>query len=218
MSELTPKQAHQIWLQAAEKVKDRVIAPTLYRALELPVGIAVDGDEFILGFSNQDSPMAGHLRSAQHRAIIDQCVSEVLKKKVRVRIIEGTTPEDYEHYKELLKSRETHPGHHQRPERERARDHRGLGRGRRADHPHVCPASTCGSSRSSGRSSCGRRSEIINEAVEEMGYDENSDEIQKRALARVFEKFATVVEIPVDDARVRVLQAPQGGQALGSGC
>ena len=30
---------------------------------------------------------------------------------------------------------------------------------------------------------------IINEAVNDMGYDENSDEIQKRALARVFEKF-----------------------------
>lgn len=107
MNEITQKQAHQIWQIAAEKVKDRVIAPTLYRALELPVGIAVEGNEFILGFANQDLPMAGHLRSAQHRAIVDQCVSEVLKRKVRVRIIEGTTPEDYEHYKQQEKARET---------------------------------------------------------------------------------------------------------------
>ena len=64
MAEFTQQQAHQIWLTAAEKVKDRVIAPTLYRALELPVGIAVDENEFILGFANQDIPMAGHLRSA----------------------------------------------------------------------------------------------------------------------------------------------------------
>ena len=112
---------------AAEKVKDRVIAPTLYRALELPTGITVDGDEFILGFSNADLPMAGHLRSAQYKAIIDQCVSEVLKKKVRVRIIEGTTLEDYEHYKQQLQCARRYPGDRQRPERAGARGHRGSG-------------------------------------------------------------------------------------------
>ena len=37
---------------------------------------------------------------------------------------------------------------------------------------------------------------IINDAVNSFGYSDESDEIQKRALARVFEKFATVVDIP----------------------
>ena len=120
MAEFTQQQVHQMWLTAAEKVKDRVIAPTLYRALELPVGIAVDGNEFILGFANQDIPMAGHLRSAQHRAIVDQCVSEVLRRKVRVRIIEGTTLEDYEQYKRQQQAREqTHVTLNAQREKER---------------------------------------------------------------------------------------------------
>jgi len=195
MSEITPKQAHQIWLQAAERVKDRVIAPTLYRALEVAVGITVDGDEFILGFANQDIPMAGHLRSAQHRAIIDQCVSEVFKQKVRVRIIEGTTLEDYEHYKQQVQARAaTQTTVSAQRERERqvlmAWD-------------EVAEQITRTYAKLHLRNLPQARAEFmwaafktINEAVDRMGYNENSEEIQKRAVARVFEKFATVVEVP----------------------
>lgn len=195
MSEMTSKQVHQIWLQAAEKVKDRVIAPTLYRALELPVGITIDGDEFILGFANQDLPMAGHLRSAQHRAIIDQCVSEVLKRKVRVKIIEGTTLEDYEQYKQQAQARAaTQTTVSAKREKERQII---------AAWDEVGEQITRLYARLQLRSLPQSRAEfmwdafkIINDAVNRMNYDENAEEIEKRALARVFEKFATVVEIP----------------------
>ncbi len=182
-------------MQAAEKVKDRVIAPTLYRAVELAVGITVDGDEFILGFANPDLPMAGHLRSAQHHAIIDQCVSEVLKHKVRVRIIEGTTPEDYEHYKQQVQARaavQTTVSAKREKERQviAAWDEVGEQITRLYARLHL-------------RNLPQMRAEfmwaafkIISDAVDAMDYSEDADEIQKRALARVFEKFATVVEIP----------------------
>lgn len=195
MNEITAKQAHQIWLTAAERVKDRVIAPTLYRALELPTGIAVDGDEFILGFSNADLPMAGHLRSAQYKAIIDQCVSEVVKRKVRVRIIEGTAPEDYERYKTQLQARDaTQVTVSAQKERERAI---------LAKWDEVGEQITRRYARLQLRQLAQQRAEfmweafrIINQAIEDMGYTDDSDEIQKRALARVFERYATVVEIP----------------------
>lgn len=195
MTEIPQKQAHQIWLQAAERVKDRVIAPTLYRALELPTGIALDGDEFILGFSNADLPMAGHLRSAQHKAIIDQCVSEVLKRKVRVRIIEGTTPDDYAHYKQQLSAHDaTQVTISAQRERERAVI---------AKWDEIGEQITRSYAKLHLRQLAQQRAEfmwdafrVINQAVDSMGYTDESDEIQKRALARVFEKFAMVVEIP----------------------
>ena len=37
---------------------------------------------------------------------------------------------------------------------------------------------------------------VINEAVNKFNYTEQSDEIHKRSLARVFEKLATCVEVP----------------------
>lgn len=195
MNEMNAKQAHQAWLSAAEKVKDRVIAPTLYRALELPTGITLDGDEFILGFSNADLPMAGHLRSAQYKAIIDQCVSEVVKKKVRVRIIEGTTLDDYAVFKDQLKARDaSHVTVSAQRERERAVIAKWDEIGERITRLYA---------KLHLRQLAQQRAEfmweafaIINQAIEEMGYGEGADEIQKRALARVFEKFSTVVEIP----------------------
>jgi hypothetical protein len=195
MSELNPNQVHQLWLQAAEKVKDRVIAPTLYRALELPRGIMIDGDEFILGFSNQDLPMAGHLRSAQHKAIIEQCISDVVKKKVRLRIIEGTTIADYEHFKNQQAAK-TVAATTMSVQREQERavlaawDEVSEKITRAYAHLHL-------------RQLAQNRAmfmmeafKVINEAVNRMGYDSNTDEISQRALARVFEKFATAVDIP----------------------
>lgn len=195
MNELNPTQVHQLWLQAAEKVKDRVIAPTLYRALELPHGITIDGDEFILGFSNQDLPMAGHLRSAQHKAIIEQCVSDVVKKKVRLRIIEGTTLADYEHYKK----------------QQAARTVAATSLSAQREHEHAVIAAwdevaekiTRGYARLHLRQLAQNRAmfmmeafKVINEAIDRLGYDSNTDEISQRALARVFEKFATAVDLP----------------------
>ena len=195
MSEMTPKQAHQVWLQAAEMVKDRVISPTLYRALELPVGITVDGDEFILGFANPDIPMSSHLKSAQHRALIEQCVSEILKRKVRVRVIEGTTVEEYENYKRQVEARESSQiSISAQRDRERVVT---------AAWDEVGEKITRLYARLHLRQLPQMRAEfmwqafrIINQAVDEMGYDEKSDDIQKRSIARVFEKFSTVVEIP----------------------
>ena len=195
MSEITSKQAHQIWLEAAERVKDRVIAPTLYRALELPVAITVDGDEFVLGFSNQDIPMSSHLRSAQHRAIIDQCVSEIIGRKVRVRIIEGTTLEDYENYKRQIQVRDASQiSTIAQRDKERqvlaAWDEVGERISRLYARLHLRQLPQVRAD------FMWEAFKIINQAVDAMGYNENSDEIQKRAVARVFEKFATVVEIP----------------------
>jgi hypothetical protein len=103
---MQPKEVHQLWLQAAEKVKDRVINPTLYRALELGVGIMIDEDHFVLGFANADMPMASHLGSSQHVALIEQCISEAAGRKLRLRLIEGTTPADYDAFKSNLAARE----------------------------------------------------------------------------------------------------------------
>jgi hypothetical protein len=195
MNQITPKQAHQVWLQAAEMVKDRVISPTLFRALELPVGITLDGDEFILGFANPDIPMSSHLMSAQHRAIVEQCIGEILKRKVRLRVIEGTTLQDYENYKRQVQAREsTQISIAAQRDRERvviaAWDEVGEKITRLYARLHL-------------RQLPQMRAEfmwqafrIINQAVDEMGYDENSDDIHKRSIARVFDKYATVVEVP----------------------
>lgn len=195
MSQLDPRQAHKLWLQAQEMVKDRVIAPTLYRALELGVGITVDGDHFVLGFSSADLPMASLLRSSQHQAIIEQCISEVLKKKVRLRIVEGTSIEDYENWKRQQAAREaTATTISARREQERAVEQAWEEVGEKITrtyarmHLRQLPQAKAAFMREAFK--------VINQAVDQLGYTEASDEIHHRSLARVFEKFATVVGVP----------------------
>ena len=195
MSEMNQKQAHKSWNEAAERVKDKVIAPTLYRALELGVGITIDGDRFVLGFAGPDMPMASHLRSAQHRAIIDKILSEVVGKKVRLLIIDGTSLADYESYKTQKAAREAAATtiSVRRDEERRVQlawEEAGekITRSYARLHLRQLPQSRAAFIR--------QAFEVLNEAVNRLGYTEESDELHRRALARVFEKFATVVEIP----------------------
>ena len=66
------------------------------------MGLTVEGDYFVLGFSNADLPMAGHLRSSQHLAIIEQSLSEVAQVR-RCACASSKAPrsQDYENYKKL---------------------------------------------------------------------------------------------------------------------
>ncbi len=192
---MDPNQARQIWLQVSEKVKDRVISPTLYRALELGVGVTMEDDEFILGFSGGDMPMATHLRSSQHRALIEQCLSDAMKRKVRLRIIEGTTEADFENFKKLKAMAEaTRTAVSERRERDRQLEHA---------WEEVAEKITRGYARLEFRQFPQSRAifmrqafAVINEAVNRLGYTNESEEAHKRGLARVFEKFSVVMEVP----------------------
>lgn len=195
MESMNQKQVHQIWLQVAEMVKDRVIVPTLYRALELGVGLTIDGDQFILGFSSADLPMASLLRSGQHQAIIEQCIYAVVKKKLRLKLVEGTTLADYEAYKRQIAAREaTQTTISAQREQERAIQ---------AAWDEIGEKITRGYARLHLRQLPQSRGKfmkwafgVINEGIKSLNYTDDADEMHQRALGRVFEKFATVVDIP----------------------
>ncbi|MCE5322986.1 hypothetical protein LLG46_06690 [bacterium] len=194
MGEITQQEAINVWKVAQEKVKDRVIAPTLYIALEKAVGITVEHGQFILGFSNADAPMAGHLRSAQHLAIIEQSISEVLKKKVRLKTIEGTTLADYEAQKKLAQAREATA--------ETVSAQRAQERQVELAWEEVTEKITRGYARLQQRQFAQNKARfvrwglgIVHEAVVKFNYSDESGDAHKRAFARMFEKFATAVDM-----------------------
>ncbi len=195
MSVVNPNQAQQVWLQTVEKVKDRVIAPTLYRALEMGVGLTIDGDYFVVGFSSADYPMSGHLRSSQHLPVIEKCLSEVIGRKVRLRVVEGTTLQDYENFKKIKATADAvRSTLSERKERERQIEE---------TWDEVAEKITRGYMRLPLRQLAQTKGifimeafKFINQAVNQLEYSNNSDEMHKRALSRVFEKLANVVEVP----------------------
>jgi hypothetical protein len=193
--ELTPAEAKRIWQEAAERVKDKVIAPTLYRAVEAGVGITLDGDLFVVGFSGADLALAGHIRSAQHHAIILQSLAEVLKKPVRLLTIDGTNVEDYENYKRLRAAGEAvSVTMSERRAKERQIEQA---------WEEIAEKITRGYAKwplhqlSQSRGFFIRHAfKLINEGVKAMGYSEDSNEIHKRSLSRVFDKFGNVIDVP----------------------
>ena len=192
---MEPQEAQQIWNRAAERVKDKVIAPTLYRALELGVGLTIEGDFFVLGFSSADVPMAGHLRSSQNLPIIEQSLSEVIGRRVRLRVVDGTTLQAYEDYKKMQAAGEA--------SRAAISDRRDAERQAEQVWDEVAEKIARGYARLHLRQLAQTKGlyiaqafEVLNEAVNRIGYTDDSDELQKRALARVFEKLAVVVEVP----------------------
>lgn len=195
MSTMRPSPAQQIWHEASERVKDRVIAPTLYRALEAGVGITIEEDIFVVGYSSTDMPLAGHLRDPRYMAMIEQSLGDILRKTIRLKIVEGTTLADYEDYKRLQALAESvRLNMTQRKSEERAIE--------RA-WEEVAEKVVRGYARTELRQFAQTKAryiqkafQIINDAVNEMGYSDDSPEAQKRAMARVWEKFSTAVGVP----------------------
>ena len=83
--------ARAVWSQAIEAVKNRTTKPALWRALEVSHGIVLDGDLFVVGFTPADYPQAGHLKSSEHRIVIERVLRELVGRPVSMKVIEGKT-------------------------------------------------------------------------------------------------------------------------------
>lgn len=186
---------HQIWLEAAELVKDRVISPTVFKALERGVGIDIDGDVFVVGFETSDLPLAANLRSAQNLALIEQSLTQVLKKPTRFRLIEGTSPEDYQRYKKSIEVVEQQRMDQQERRRrdkivEDAWDEI-------SDKIARTYAQTPFRTFSQQRAVFMKQAfSLISEGIDKLNYSDDVTELEKRCLARVFDKLAQVTEVP----------------------
>jgi hypothetical protein len=84
-----------IWNKVVDQVKQKVIHPTLWRALEIAVPITIDKDQFVVGFPSVDFNMSGHLTSADHRNAIERALREYSGMALSLRIIDGTTAQDW---------------------------------------------------------------------------------------------------------------------------
>ncbi len=188
-------QARKFWQQAAEIIKDKSISPTLFQAVEQGVGITMDDDNFVLGFAPENAPMAGHLRSSQHASVIEQTLTQLAGRPLKLKVVDGVTLEDYEEAKRLLEINE------QRQEqfsekRERAR---------RIEQKYegVAEQITRGFAKKDNRQFAQVRGnyirdcfELLDKSLDDFNYGEESDDVEKRALSRVFERLATVTDAP----------------------
>lgn len=187
-------EAQSLWLRAVEEVKDQTTRPTLWRALELSHGVTLDGNIFVIGFMPVDFPMAGHLRSSECKPIIERVLSEMLRKPIVSKIIDGVTVADYENIK---KQEAAAAATREAMLRRRYEE-------RRADRvwDELAEQITRKYATSKLRQLPQVRARFLDEALRMISdamdelYPDNPDDLTERATARVFDKLSTLVEVP----------------------
>ena len=85
------------WPKVVDVVKDRVNSRSVWEAMERSHAIALEDDgTLVVGLDASHAGLSSHLTGADHRRIVEKAVESILSRKVKLRIIEGTTLQDWE--------------------------------------------------------------------------------------------------------------------------
>ena len=89
-----------LWVNCVERLKDRVNNRSFWEALEKAHPITVESNILIIGLDPQNFNWASHLQQVSNMHAITEVVRELFNQPLQVRIIEGTTLQDWEAAKE----------------------------------------------------------------------------------------------------------------------
>lgn len=90
----------KLWQGVDEKVKEGDINLSLWEAIDKAVPLALDEGRLALGFEPKNMTYAGNLRSGPNQALIQAAVEDLIGQRPEIVIIEGTTTEAWENYKQ----------------------------------------------------------------------------------------------------------------------
>ncbi len=89
-----------LWQYVTTQVKSKVVMPSLWRAMEAAKPIALDNnEELIIGFPAAAGHQAGLLMDHQNRNAIEQALESATRVRLRLRLIDGETLEDWHTHK-----------------------------------------------------------------------------------------------------------------------
>jgi hypothetical protein len=66
-------------------------------AMEAAVPVILDGENFVIGFTPRDFPLAQHLNSDAVHNTIENILRQAAGKTIKLEVIEGTEVEDWDH-------------------------------------------------------------------------------------------------------------------------
>jgi hypothetical protein len=94
MSQPSPN-LEPMWKYVTDQIKSKISLPAVWRAMEAARPITVHGEELILGFDAAEIHQSGLLMDHRHRNIIEQTIEAATRHRFRLRIIPGTTLDDW---------------------------------------------------------------------------------------------------------------------------
>lgn len=188
--------ASEIWARGVDRMKDKIVLPSMWEALDNVVPITIENGEFVVGLPPQRFSLSGHLRNPGYRRTIEIILSELAGVDLQLRIIEGTTLADWERTKQreaiAAASREQrYQQRRQQEEMEQSWD---------ALYDRVVRAYSEQSYRQlpQGKAAYLQKAlQMVSEAMDELyPQDGNADDLTERNLARVIDRIANNIEAP----------------------
>jgi len=85
-----------LWGEALPDIKKNVTGVGVWTALNVCRPITLEEGTLVMGLPSGENELAGHLRLAQTRRAIEESLSKSLNEKVTLRVIDGTTEQDWE--------------------------------------------------------------------------------------------------------------------------
>jgi hypothetical protein len=86
----------QIWAEELPEIRKGVTGVGIWSALNACKPVALEDGTLVVGLRPEDSELVGHLKLPQTRAVIERTISERLGHPVTLRVIDGTTLQDWE--------------------------------------------------------------------------------------------------------------------------
>lgn len=86
----------ELWKESLPEVMSSVTGVGVWTALKSCVPLAFEDGTLVVGLPHQDHELAGHLRLPQTRRAVEVAMSQKLGEKTNLRIINGTTVEDWQ--------------------------------------------------------------------------------------------------------------------------
>lgn len=92
-----------LWKWVTDQIKAETHLPNFWRALEAAVPITLENrDELVVGLPDNASDMAGQLTESRNRNMIEQALERGTRVRIRLRVIHGTTMDDWNHEKQVV--------------------------------------------------------------------------------------------------------------------
>ena len=96
----TPQVMQQVWAQAVDRVKQEIIAPSLWRALERTIPVAWEDNTFVVGLVSAEGHLASQMNAGENRGAIERRLRTLTSNNdLNFRVIEGTAYSDWEYAK-----------------------------------------------------------------------------------------------------------------------
>jgi hypothetical protein len=85
-----------VWKGALTEIKNSVTGVGVWTALNHTRPLALQDGVLFLGMPGSMNELAGHLRMAQHKRVIEQIIGKHLSQQITLRVIDGVDKEDLE--------------------------------------------------------------------------------------------------------------------------